>query len=249
MQAVILAGGKGTRLRPYTTVLPKPLMPIGDYPILEIIMRQLRHAGVDHVILAVGHMSQLFQAFFGDGSRYGLRIDYSFETEPLGTAGPLSLALDTLEDDFIIMNGDLLTTLDYTRLYAFHRAHHAAATIGLYPRSVKIDFGLIEQDADGRLSNYIEKPTYDFTVSMGINVLRADAIRPYIIPGQYLDLPTLLMRLHTDGHPVYCYREDCYWLDMGRVEDYRIANEAFDADSSRFLPGLPPVPPSDGGRR
>ena len=249
MQAVILAGGKGTRMRPNTTVLPKPLMPIGDYPILEIILRQLRHAGVDHVILAVGHMSQLFQAFFGDGSRYGLHIDYSFETEPLGTAGPLSLALDALEDDVIIMNGDLLTTLDYSRLYAFHRVHHAAATIGLYPRSVQIDFGLIEQDTDGRLSNYIEKPTYDFTVSMGINVLHTDTIRPYIIAGQYLDLPTLMMRLHTDGHPVYCYREDCYWLDMGRVEDYRIANEAFDADPARFLPDLPAVPPFDVGRQ
>jgi NDP-mannose synthase len=239
MQAVILAGGKGTRLRPYTTVLPKPLMPIGDYPILEIILRQLRHAGVDRVILAVGYMSQLFQAFLGDGSRYGLMIEYSFETEPLGTAGPLALALNALDEDFIIMNGDLLTTVDYAKLFAFHQAQRAAATIGLYPRSVKIDFGLIEQDATGKLSNYIEKPTYEFTVSMGINVLNTAAIRPYIIAGEYLDLPTLMMRLHADGHPVYCHRQNCYWLDMGRVEDYHLANEIFDADPSRFLPDPP----------
>jgi NDP-sugar pyrophosphorylase family protein len=193
-------------------------------------------------------MSQLFQAFFGDGSRYGLRIDYSFETEPLGTAGPLALMLDALEDDFLIMNGDLLTTLGYARLFEYHRAQRAAATIGLYPRNVTIDFGVIEQGADGRLANYIEKPTYDFTVSMGINVLHAPTIRPYIVPGQYLDLPTLMMRLHNDGHPVFCYREECYWLDMGRVDDYRLAHETFDADPSRFLPDLPaaPAPPTEG---
>lgn len=105
MQALILAGGKGTRLRPYTTVLPKPLMPVGDYPILEIIFRQLKHAGVTDIILAVGYMSQLFQAFFQDGSRYGLNVSYSFEDVPLGTAGPIALALDQLDDDFLVLNG------------------------------------------------------------------------------------------------------------------------------------------------
>src|SRR5690242_9498836 len=127
MQALILAGGKGTRLRPYTAVLPKPLMPVGDYPILEIILRQLKANGIDEVILAVGYMSQLFQAFFGDGARYGLRISYSFETQPLGTAGPIALTLDQLEDDFLVMNGDLLTTLNYRNLFEYHLERKAAA--------------------------------------------------------------------------------------------------------------------------
>lgn len=162
MQALILAGGKGTRLRPYTTVLPKPLMPVGDYPILKIILRQLKSAGAREVILAVGYMSQLFEAFFQDGSRYGLRILYSFEEEPLGTAGPLALALERLEEDVLVMNGDLLTSLNYRDMFEFHQARRAAATIGLHQRDAKIDFGVIERDAEGRLIKYVEKPIYHF---------------------------------------------------------------------------------------
>ena len=159
MQALILAGGKGTRLRPYTTVIPKPLMPVGDYPILEVILRQLKAAGMDEVILAVGYMSQLFQAFFQDGSKYGLKISYSFESAPLGTAGPIGLLLDRLEANFLVMNGDLLTTLNYRKLFDYHLAQGAAATIGVYRREVNIDFGVIETDETNRLARYIEKPT------------------------------------------------------------------------------------------
>ena len=239
MQALILAGGKGTRLRPYTTVLPKPLMPVGDYPILEIILRQLRGAGVSEVILAVGYMSQLFEAFFQDGSRYGLRIVYSFEEQPLGTAGPLALALQRLNDDVLVMNGDLLTSLNYRRLFEYHKQHGAAATIGLYQREAKIDFGVIERDTDHRLIRYVEKPTYHFDVSMGVNVLHRDAIAPYLTPGKHLDLPDLMRSLVRDGHPVYCYQEPCCWLDIGRVEDYQVATEIFEARRAEFLPGEP----------
>ena len=172
MQALILAGGKGTRLRPYTTVLPKPLMPIGDYPVLEIILRQLKRAGINEIILAVGYMSQLFQAFFQDGERYGLRISYSFEDQPLGTAGPIALALEQLDDDFLVMNGDLLTTLNYQNLLSFHKSKRAAATIGLYQREVKVDFGVIKSDEENRLVQYVEKPIYNFSVSMGVNAIR-----------------------------------------------------------------------------
>lgn len=237
MQVLILAGGKGTRLQPYTTVLPKPLMPIGDYPILEIILRQLKSAGVAEVILAVGYMGQLFQAFFQDGSRYGLKITYSFETEALGTAGPIALVIDQLEEDFIVMNGDLLTTLNYRNLFCYHQKMKAAATVGLYQREVKIDFGVIESDEHNKLTRYIEKPTYHFDVSMGVNALNLKTVKPYLTPGQHLDLPSLMMRLHEDGHPVFCYREPCYWLDIGRMDDYQMAIEIFEARQAEFLPG------------
>jgi NDP-mannose synthase len=237
MKAIILAGGKGTRLRPYTTVIPKPLMPVGNYPILEIILRQLKYYGVDEVILAVGYMAQLFQAFFQDGARYGLKIDYSLETEALGTAGPVGLLLDRLDDDFLIMNGDLLTTLNYSHIFEFHKQKGAAATIGLYQREVKIDFGVVEPNTEMQLNQYIEKPTYRFSVSMGVNVLNPAMVRPYLLPGKYLDLPDLMMRLHRDGLPVFCYQEECYWLDIGRVDDYQMANEQFETHIAEFMPG------------
>lgn len=236
MQALILAGGKGTRLKPYTSVLPKPLMPVGDYPILEIILRQLKGAGVDEVILAVGYMSQLFESFFQDGSRYGLKIHYSFEEHQLGTAGPIALAIDRLEDNFLVMNGDLLTTLNYNNLYASHVKMKAAATIALYTREVKIDFGVVETDTDNKLCRYIEKPVYKFDVSMGINVLSKKDIMPYLKIGEYLDIPDLMSQLHNNGHTVYCYREPCYWLDIGRIDDYQTASEILESRISEFLP-------------
>lgn len=239
MQALILAGGKGSRLRPYTTVLPKPLMPVGDYPVLEIILRQLKQAGVDEVILAVGYMSQLFQSFFQDGHRYGLKISYSFEENPLGTAGPIALAFGNMESDFLVLNGDLLTTMNYSNLFLAHKKTNAAATIGLYKREVKIDFGVIESDHEGRLVRYIEKPTYNFDVSMGVNVLHKESIGPYLRAGEYLDIPDLMMRLHNDGHPVYCYCEPCFWLDIGRVDDYQAATEIFESRRHEFLPDKP----------
>ncbi len=234
-QALILAGGKGTRLRPYTTVLPKPLMPVGDYPILEIILRQLKRAGVSEVILAVGYMSQLFEAFFQNGARYGMKIDYSFEEYPLGTAGPIALVIERLDNDFIVMNGDLLTTLNYRNLFAFHRKMNAAATIGLYRRDVQIDFGVIESDQENRLSRYTEKPIYHFDVSMGVNILNKKAVSAYLKVGERLDIPDLMMRLRDDGHPVYCYREPCFWLDIGRVEDYQTAADVFESRKAEFF--------------
>jgi len=168
MQTLILAGGKGARLQPYTNVLPKPLMPLGEHPILDIILRQIKQSGTTEVILAVGYLGHLLQAFFGDGSQYGLQITYSIEQEPLGTAGPIGLVLDRLDDDFLVMNGDLLTTLNYRHFFDFHIKMNAAATIGIYSREVKIDFGVIQSDENVFLVDYIEKPAYLFDVSMGI---------------------------------------------------------------------------------
>jgi NDP-mannose synthase len=236
MQALILAGGKGTRLRPYTTVFPKPLMPVGDMPILEIILRQLKRAGVEEIILACGYMGQMFQAFFQDGARLGLKIDYSYENEPLGTAGPVALALDRMKGNFLVMNGDLLTTLDYRKLYDAHGASGAAATIGLYSREVKIDFGVVQADAAGDLASYTEKPVYHFDVSMGVNVLDPAVVRPFLKAGEYLDIPQLMMNLRAAGKRVHCFRSPCYWLDIGRIDDYQTANEIFESRKAEFLP-------------
>lgn len=235
MQAVILAGGRGTRLRPYTTAFPKPLMPVGDLPILEIIFRQLKHAGIRRLVLAVGHMSQMFRAFFGDGAALGLDIAYSFEEEPLGTAGPIGLALSQLEDDFLVMNGDLLTTLPYGELLENHRQSGASATIALSSREVKIDFGVIETK-DGMLAEYKEKPVFHFDVSMGVNVLKKRDVAPYLASGNFLDIPDLLIKMRDDGKAVRCFRAPCKWLDIGRIEDYEAATGIFEAHRAEFLP-------------
>jgi Nucleoside-diphosphate-sugar pyrophosphorylase involved in lipopolysaccharide biosynthesis/translation initiation factor 2B, gamma/epsilon subunits (eIF-2Bgamma/eIF-2Bepsilon) len=235
MQALILAGGKGTRLKPYTTVIPKPLMPVGEMPILEIVLRQLKNAGFDRVIIAIGYLGEMFRAFFQDGARLGLSIDYSLEEKPLGTAGPIALNLDKLDQDVLIMNGDLLTTLNYRSLFEFHKSARAAATIGTYKRDVKIDFGVVEI-AQGKLTGYIEKPVYHYDVSMGVNILNVLSARKFLVPGQHLDLPDLMTLLREDGQSVHCYQEPCYWLDIGRVDDYQTANDIFESRKSEFLP-------------
>jgi NDP-mannose synthase len=235
MQALILAGGRGTRLRPYTTVFPKPLMPIGDHPILEIILRQLNRAGARQVILAVGHMGQMFRAFFGDGAALGLDISYSFENQALGTAGPIALALGQLEEDFLVMNGDLLTTLAYRELFEDHCRTNAAATVAVHRREVKIDFGVIETEGD-EVAKYTEKPTFHFDVSMGVNVFKKRDLKPFLVPGEYLDIPDLLMRMRGDGKLVRCFRSNCQWLDIGRIDDYEAASGVFEARRTEFLP-------------
>lgn len=236
MQALILAGGRGTRLEPYTTVVPKPLMPVGDMPILEIILRQLKRAGVDEVLMAVGYLGQLLQAFFGNGERLGLRIGYSMEDRPRGTAGPIALLADRLGDDFILMNGDLLTTLDYAATVAAHREAAADATIAIHTRQVHVDFGVVEPSPDGRLLRYTEKPTLSYDVSMGINVLRTAAVLPYVTRVDRLDVPELMVQMAADGLVVRCHRSSCFWLDIGRIDDQRAANEIFEQRRSEFLP-------------
>ena len=153
-----------------------------------------------------------------------------------GAAGPLALLMDQLDEDFFVMNGDLLTTLNFRRMYEYHRQHKAAATIGLYEREVKVDFGVIETGQDSKLERYTEKPTFKFHVSMGVNILNPQIIRPYLSPHKFLDIPDLMKDLHKDGHSVFCYREPCYWLDIGRIDDYERANEIFEAKMKEFIP-------------
>jgi NDP-sugar pyrophosphorylase family protein len=233
MKAIVLAGGKGARLAPYTKVLPKSLMPIGDMPILEILLWQMKRAGVDEVILAVGHMAHLLQAFFQDGERFGLKIIYSFERQPLGTAGPLSL-VGGLDDTFLVTNGDVLTTLDLRRLIDSHRSSGAAATISTHARQVKIDLGVIQYDGTNQVVDYIEKPRYDFFVSMGIYVFEPRVLN-YIPYNQYLDFPDLVLRLIGGREKVMGYPFDGYWQDLGRADDYEQAIQDFESLRSQIL--------------
>lgn len=234
MKAIILAGGRGTRLAPYTTILPKPLMPIGDKPILDIVINQLRHYGFTDITLAVGYLAELLMAYFGDGERFGVKIRYSHEDHPLGTAGPIAL-VDDPGEPFLVMNGDILTTVDYAALMAFHQAGNAIATVLTYPRSVKIDLGVIEFDEQDRLARYIEKPTQHYHVSTGIYIFDP-RVRSYIPYNQRLDLPDLLLNMMASGETVRCYRPDMYWLDIGRVDDYQQAVADFEQRREDFSP-------------
>ena len=199
MKAVILAGGKGSRLAPYTTVLPKPLMPIVDMPILEIVLKQLRSCGFDEIQIAVGHLAALIKSYFGDGSDFGIHIEYSLEDVPLGTAGPLG-QIDGLTETFLLMNGDILTDLDFRKLVDHHLSGQCLLTVATHKRTVKIDFGVLETDG-GRVTRYIEKPSLDYVVSMGVYVMEP-SVREYITPGEYLDMPDLVRLLLADGKPV-----------------------------------------------
>lgn len=232
MRAVVLAGGKGTRLAPYTTILPKPLMPIGDMPILEVIIRQLKRAGIEHITMAVGHLSNLLMAFFEDGKKFGLTIDYSLEDKPCGTAAPLAL-IDGLDSTFLLINGDVLTTLDCRAMLEYHRQRKALATIAMHRRSVQIDLGVIETDHDNRLTGYIEKPTYNYHVSMGIYIFEPEVLN-YIQRGTPLDFPQLIWRLLEAEQPLVAYPYDGYWRDIGRPEDYAQAIDEFDRLRDQF---------------
>lgn len=235
MKAIILAGGKGTRLRPYTSVFPKPLVPIDDMPILEIVIRQLKFHGFTDITLAVGHLAELLMAYVQDGSRYGLNVTYVKEDQPLGTAGPLALIPD-LSETFLVMNGDVLTTLDYGALIAYHRLHGAAATIAMHERTVKIDLGVIETDAQNQLVRYIEKPSQQYRVSMGIYIFEPAVLR-HITAGERLDFPELVDVLLQQGEKIMGYPFEGYWLDIGRPDDYERASEEFSRRRGEFIKG------------
>lgn len=236
MRAVILAGGKGQRLMPYTTVIPKPLLPVGDTPILEIVIRQLAHAGFDHITLTLGHLSEYIRAFLDH--RKSLRdlakIDVVVEEKPTGTAGSLS-AVPGLDEPFLVMNGDLLTTLDYRGLFEHHRDAGAMLTIALHQKPVEIDLGVVKTDDRNKVVDYIEKPTLHYTVSMGVYVYRPEVVN-YIPRDSFLDFPNLVIKLVEGGEKVIGFPNQAFWLDLGRREDLQRATEVFLERSSDFLP-------------
>ena len=258
MKAIVLAGGKGTRLAPYTHILPKPLMPIGDMPILEVLLKQMKTAGITEVTLTVGHLSELLKSYFNSGERWGLQIDYSYEDKPLGTAGPIAL-IDGLNDTFLVTNGDILTTLNFQDLIRFHHSRGAMATIASHKRVVKIDLGVIERgnQCGGKMDSeafrncafhehcnfwmhgcqvigYNEKPSYDYVVSMGAYVFDSQVVG-YIPRNEYLDFPDLVLKLIAAGERVVSYPYEGYWKDLGRPDDYEEANRDFEELRGQFL--------------
>lgn len=236
MRAVILAGGKGRRLAPYTTSFPKPLMPVGTMPILEVVLRQLEHHGFRRITLAVGHLAELIRAYCTDGQRWKVSLDYSQEETPLGTAGPLGM-IDDLgqEKDFLVMNGDILTDLNYSALLDAHRHSAAVATVACHTKEVRVDLGVLDLSPDGLIVEYREKPILNFNVSMGIYVFRP-AVLDFIEKGVPLDLPALIQRLIAARLPIHTYRFGGLWLDIGRPEDYEMAEQEFERAAQDFLP-------------
>ena len=214
--------------------IPKPLLPLGETPILEIVIQQLVSAGVSRIVLTLGHMPQLFIASIGDGARWGIEIESIFEREPMGTAGSLR-AVPDLEENFLVMNADLLTTIDYKALFAYHARLRAAGTIALSKRVVNIDYGVIRSTPEGVLEDYVEKPTIPYSVSMGINILSRDCL-DFIPPSGRFDMPDLMLGMHRAGRLVACYETDCYWKDIGRFDDYQQASDDFVENPARFLP-------------
>ena len=229
----MLAGGKGTRLRPYTTIFPKPLVPVGEYPILEIIVRQLARQGFARITLSTGHLAELIEAYFKNGARWGIAIDYYREARPLSTAGALRM-IDRPREDFLVMNGDVLATLDYGALLRAQTASAASATVAVTERESQVDFGVAEIGVDGDLVGWVEKPIYRFAVSMGVYAL-SPAVIDLIEPDEALGMPDLLLRVRAHGGRVRCERSDCYWLDIGRVDDYERAQDDFERMRAELL--------------
>jgi NDP-sugar pyrophosphorylase family protein len=230
---VILAGGAGTRLAPYTTVLPKPLMPVGDMPILEVVLRQLRAHGFQNVTISVGHLAELIMAFFGQGSKLRMNIRYAIEDKPLGTIGPLRL-ISGLDAPFLVMNGDLLTNLDYAALYDHHCQGDNLATVATAQRQVPISLGVLEFDSNRRMTAFHEKPVPSFSVSMGIYMFSPAIVE--MIPARRYGFDELMLDMLTAGRNVGVYPFEGKWLDIGRPEDYRLATKEFERSRHLFLP-------------
>jgi len=234
MKAIILAGGKGTRLAPYTTVFPKPLMPVDGMPILEVIVRQLAHFQIRELIFTVSHQSEpLLTAYFGNGSQYGVNITYSREEKPLGTAGPLALLKD-LPETFLVMNGDILTTLNYRKLIRYHRRQEGVVTVAMSEKEVTIELGVMEYNRTYKLTRYVEKPTLSYSVSMGIYVFDTRVLK-WIPRKRYFDFPDLIQKLIKEREKVVCYPSNDFWLDIGRHEDYEEAQRRFQEMRGKLL--------------
>ena len=231
-RAIILAGGKGSRLRPYTVVLPKPLMPIGEYPILELVIRQLIKYDFSHITLCVNHQAELIKSFFGDGNRWGIKIDYSHEIEPKGTMGPLKKILD-LPENFLVMNGDILTNLDFNKFYFDHVNSREIFSISSFKRKQKIDYGVLECDQNKYLKGFKEKPIYEFNVSMGIYMAAKEIID--FIPDEFFGFDSLMLKLLNLGKSINVIEFNDYWLDIGRPDDYIKAIEDFESMKNYFL--------------
>ncbi len=240
VRAVILAGGRGTRLEPYTSVLPKPLMPVGEHAILEIVLDQLADAGVERITLCVGYLSHLIRAVIDDNAPSSLRVDYVHESAPLGTAAPLKL-VSGLDSTFLVMNGDVLTTLDYRSLVQRHRESGSLLTIATHERKVKIDYGIVHVDETHRIVDFEEKPEISAAVSMGVYVMEPAALE-HIPDGQYVDFPDLVKSLLRQQLPVASYPYDGLWFDIGRADDFHRAVGVWTSSAADDAPDAGTLP-------
>ena len=232
-RAVLLAGGKGTRLKPYTLMLPKPLVPIGNMPIIEIVIKQLINNGFTHITIAINHMAEMIKEFCGDGSRWGTKIDYSLENKPLSTMGPLKLIKD-LPDNFLVMNGDILTNLNYADLFDFHIANNNIFTISAHKRDHKVDYGVLETNNVNQLDSFKEKPLLHYKVSMGIYMVSKICLD--IIPeNTFYGFDNLMLDLISQNRPASVKVFDGYWLDIGRPSDYEKACRDFEQGEIEIL--------------
>ena len=232
-RAIILAGGKGTRLRPYTVVLPKPLMPIGEYPILEVIIRQLASHGFTHITMAVNHQAEIIKAFFGNGEKWNIKIDYSLEDKPLSTMGPLKLIHD-LPDNFLIMNGDILCDIDYGKFHDEHVKDEHIFTISSARRVQNIEYGVLINDEKNNLVGFKEKPKEEFLVSMGI-YMASKKILDIIPADQPYGFDHLMLELIKRKNFAHIKEHKGYWLDIGRPDDYAQAIDEFESKKHIFL--------------
>jgi NDP-sugar pyrophosphorylase family protein len=235
MQAVLMAGGKGTRLSAITRVLPKPLVPIGDISILEMVLRQLSHFGFDDVVICVGYQAQLIMALVGDGHRFGLKVRYHVEDEPLGTVGALP-TVEGLDEHFLVMNGDICTNLDFHAFFDFHVGDNRTATIASYRREEKIELGVLElEEQRMSVTGFTEKPTYGFWVSMGVNAFHRDVVD--LIPhNEYFGFDSLVQKMLAQRIEIAAYPFEGLWLDIGRPDDYLLMQEQFNELRSEYLP-------------
>ena len=234
MKAIILAGGEGARLAPYTKILPKSLMPLGETPILEIILLQIKRAGIKDIVLTVGYLSKLISSYFGNGEQFGIEIVYSQEDIPLGTSGPLSL-IDGLDETFLVTNGDVLCDMDLRELIEAHKRSNAIATIAMYKKEIKINFGVIELNGKNQVVGYSEKPSFTYPVSMGVYVFEPKVL-DYISQNKYLDFPDLVLNLIKNDEIVMAYPYNGYWRDLGNAGDYEEAMHDFQTMRDQFLP-------------
>jgi NDP-sugar pyrophosphorylase family protein len=232
-RVVVLAGGKGTRLRPYTVVFPKPLMPIGEYPILEVIVRQLVSAGFDHITMAVNHQADLIKAFFGDGKKWQIKIDYSLEDQPLGTMGPLKIIKD-LPPHFLVMNGDILTDLDFAAFYKQHTLSGSIFSVSSSVREQVSDYGVLGVDGNHLLTSFLEKPKSLINVSMGVYMLSREVLN-HIPEGKPFGFDQLMLKLIENKIPVKVRAHSGHWLDIGRADDYMKAIDDFENIKDVFL--------------
>jgi NDP-mannose synthase len=235
MLAVVMAGGRGTRLSPYTTVLPKPLMPLHDRPIIDVILRQLVAAGIDAISISVGHLGALIEAWVRSAGYFDVPISFVYEDLPLGTAGALKLAAPE-DESFIVLNGDILTTLLFPALVEAHVSSGAVATLAVNERRVDIEYGVVHRDSSLRLIGFEEKPAIRYTVSMGVYAFAARVV-DYIETGERIDLPDLLIRMLDAGERVAVFPFEGYWRDIGNRDDYGAAIDDFSAAPERFIPG------------